>query len=119
MEYVFKFLGLLVFLVMLDFHANCQNCDPAACKKATTALTQAEAPAAQLTAQVNQQTKASKTVCDPADCPPMCRILCKSKNSITGQVGKSVKVKKDEGATLPKLAMREPAELEPLLTSID
>ncbi len=75
---IMKFVGLLLFMVILDFQASAQNCNPAACTKAMTNVEKSDlslktAPVTLLCSTTAVMTK----ICDPTDCPPECRKICK------------------------------------------
>jgi len=69
-----KFLGLLIFMVILDYQASAQNCNPAACVKAVSSIEKAEALPVTM---VVTTTTTLINICDPTDCPPECRKVCK------------------------------------------
>ena len=80
-------------MVILDFQASAQNCNPAVCAKATTSNEKAEA--LPITMFVHPSTTLTK-ICDPTDCPSECRKICKidccKKNAAMGaQVNNQVK----------------------------
>ena len=80
---LFKILFLFSLIVGLDYHGGAQNCEPGcvkiqACKDASTSKTKAE-----IGVNVNREmdpgsVQGSNNICDPSDCPPICRLLCKA-----------------------------------------
>ena len=73
-----KFFGLLIFMVILDFQASAQNCNPAACKKAIVNVERADVSMQSIAVKaVATSTAVMSKICDPTDCPPECLKICK------------------------------------------
>ncbi len=112
---VLKFLGLLIFMVILDFQASAQNCNPAVCVKAISNveksdLTLKSAPVTLLSSTAAVMTK----ICDPTDCPPACRKICKidcCKKEATANATE-IQTKHVIQAPVQRLAVRKPSPLQ-------
>ena len=66
-------------MVLLDYHAAAQQCDPAACVKAITKVTHTtQLVTSSDVAKVAKSVSTQKAglICDPSDCPPACRDIC-------------------------------------------
>ncbi len=79
---ILKFLSMVALMVCSGLPASAQNCQPADCEaKPCIKTDKATSPQTDMTSKllvnyVEQAESASLSICDPKDCPPICRILC-------------------------------------------
>ncbi|MDH3651544.1 MAG: hypothetical protein OEQ53_17810 [Saprospiraceae bacterium] len=78
-----KCIALLSFMLLLDMAVTAQDCQPTDCLKSSTSAALIENSvdadaSATITANASQGEANCSKVCDPANCPPLCRIICKA-----------------------------------------
>jgi len=113
---IIEFLGIVGLMCCWCLPAFAQNCQPTdcvakPCLKTNEAISQqAEVADAVMVQHIQKAAVSATSICDPKDCPPICRILCKK------ACGDAVSLQ-GRSRAVASLLVLQPLPLRPLMVN--